>query len=118
MTAELERQAANGEPLPDGLTLEDQLLFLSLRNLYKAYRNGFIGKENATAEKGKLMYEHERRQRIENMNRRCAKHTTDMWASIGAQARDYAKNRSLETADKLLRAIDGRLTAYENGGNP
>lgn len=48
---QLERLAAKNAPIPDGLDVPQQYLFLSLRSLYALYHTGGIGKEQAKREK-------------------------------------------------------------------
>lgn len=56
MTLEqIERLAMHNEPLPKGLNLPEQLLFLSFRSLYQSYRAGQITRERAHNEKVKLL---------------------------------------------------------------
>ena len=51
--------AANrGDELPNNLPLHDALLFLSMRHVYRAFRDGQIDLETAKHEKHKLMYQH------------------------------------------------------------
>ncbi len=52
---EIERCAMNGDPLPDDLTNPEQMLFMALRYLYRTFRAGYIGKEEAGAEKAKII---------------------------------------------------------------
>lgn len=52
---DLERLAAAGADMPDGLKLPEQLLFLTLRELYKNYRSGAVNKDRAKREKSKIM---------------------------------------------------------------
>ncbi len=47
----LERAAAKNVPMPDGLEMPEQYLFLSMRGLYLAYRTGGVAKEQAKREK-------------------------------------------------------------------
>jgi len=52
-------EAANrNEELPDLLPLHDQLLFLSVRQIYNDFRSGRIEKEQAAREKNRLVYQH------------------------------------------------------------
>lgn len=56
MTLEqIERLAMHNEPLPKGLNLPEQLLFLSFRSLYQSYRAGQITRERAHNEKVQLL---------------------------------------------------------------
>lgn len=57
---ELERKAMAGEMLPEDLPQPQQLLFLSLRSLYREYRNNVISRDEAKKEKGKLLGEYSR----------------------------------------------------------
>ena len=47
----LEQLAAKGEEMPDGLSVPEQLLFLTLRELYKNFRSGTVNRERAKQEK-------------------------------------------------------------------
>lgn len=104
-----ERQAANGEPLPGGLDAEDQLLYLSLRNLYAAYRMQTVGRDAASEEKRKLIAGHEKRKRIADSAARRNDHTVAMWSDISQFTTKYRKDRTLENADKLVKAIEGKV---------
>ena len=86
---ELERTAAKGEAMPDGLNQPEQLLFISLRTLYMEFRSGLITKEQAALEKQKLLEEHDR------------------------AARDYAIY--LETARMRNRISSGLIEVERNG---
>lgn len=52
---ELERLAAKGDEIPDGLSLPEQLLFLTLRELYSNFKNGTVNRERAKREKQRIM---------------------------------------------------------------
>lgn len=53
-TNELERIAASGGEMPDGLELPEQLLFLTLRELYSNFRSGAVNRERASREKSRI----------------------------------------------------------------
>lgn len=56
MTAEeLERLAATDAEMPDDLEMPEQLLFLTLRTLYKNFRSGAINKEQGKREKSRIL---------------------------------------------------------------
>ena len=60
MTVDEICSAANrGYELPEHLTLHDQLLFLSVRQIYDDYRNGRIEKDQAIREKRKVLYQYQ-----------------------------------------------------------
>ena len=54
-TEELERLAAANRDVPDNLELPEQLLFLTLRELYSNYQNGVVNKERAKREKSRIL---------------------------------------------------------------
>lgn len=106
---EFERPAMNGHPMPDGLPLEDQAMFQALSLLYARYRRGEITREMASGEKGKLLYEYDRRKRMAKSADALASWHAELRKSIeGAQCR-YRKERTLEAADDLSAVLDGRL---------
>ena len=51
---ELEVLAANGEEMPEGLDMPDQLLYLTLRELYGNFRSGIVNRERAKREKSRI----------------------------------------------------------------
>lgn len=50
-TARLDEPAFRGEPMPDGLTQPEQLYYLTMRLMYRQYKLGYIGREQAAQEK-------------------------------------------------------------------
>ena len=58
---ELEKLAMKGADLPDGITPEEQLLFLQLKYLYILHRSGKLTQEQGKAEKAKLIGEYNNR---------------------------------------------------------
>lgn len=53
-TDEIERLAAGLEEMPDGLDTPDQMLFLTLRELYGNFRSGYVNRERAKREKSRI----------------------------------------------------------------
>lgn len=98
-----EQQAIRGDPMPDVLPYPDQIMFLSLRMLYAQYRMGLIDRETAQADKSRLVKEYDVYSAAESLG--------NSWVRIirateTARA-NFRKNRTLENADELLRAIEG-----------
>lgn len=54
-TNQLERLAASDEEMPDGFGLPEQLLFLTLRELYKNFRSGAVNRDRAKREKSRIL---------------------------------------------------------------
>lgn len=53
-----EREAEQGAPMPDGLSLPDQLAFRFLSSMYASIRAGSITRERAISDKGKMTYQY------------------------------------------------------------
>lgn len=106
-TYSYERAAMRGDEMPDSLDIVDQLNFLCLRQLYAQNRAGIIDRTVGSAEKAKL-----RRQRdlwTERLlfREKLAQHCVEMYRAMEAAANAYAKDRTLENADRLYRAVYG-----------
>lgn len=56
---DLERLAAAGEAMPDNLKTHEQLLFLTLRELYNNFRSGAVTRERGRREKQSILQAYE-----------------------------------------------------------
>ena len=105
ITIPYERQAMNGEEIPDGLGYPEQILFLSLRLLYKSLREKAVDRETAIREKKKLVDEYRMYKYREEMG--------DTWVRVikatDLARAEYQKNRTLENADKLISVLKGEI---------
>lgn len=63
---ELERLAAAGKHLPEGMTTNAQAAYLAMRSLYGEFRRGTVDKEQASAEKKIIRKEFESRQQTDD----------------------------------------------------
>lgn len=52
---DIERAAASGSEMPDDLPMPDQLLFLTLRELYSNFRSGAVNRSRGAREKQRIM---------------------------------------------------------------
>lgn len=98
-----ERAAMRNEPMPDDLTFPDQLMYQALALLYARYQGNAITRERASAEKKQLLREHEAFCARWSMGDRYA----EVIRRTEAARTAYRKERTLENANALLRAIDG-----------
>lgn len=96
-----ERQAMNGEEMPDGLEYPDQIAFLCFRMLYAQLKQGIIDRDTAIREKKKLLKEYAQYKFVDQMGKQWVQIIKD--TEIASS--EYLKNRNLENADKLLQAI-------------
>lgn len=99
-----ERAAMRGDAMPDDLTFPDQLMFQALSLLYARYRAKTITREQASVEKKQLLREHE----AFVYRWKLGDHYVETIKKTELAASAYCKNRTLENADRLLEAIEGR----------
>ena len=109
LTFSWERSAMENGDMPDGLPLEEQMAFQAVAHLYGRYRLKLINRETGHIEKGKIRYALDLRKRQADTDRRLAKHHADMLRDMEGAANSYAKNRTLENADRLYQVIYGML---------
>lgn len=109
VVSELERLAIRGEPMPDGLNLTDQWFFQSLSLLYARYRAGFIDRAAGSREKGQILYQRDLEGRQREMDGKLIRHHIELTRAIEGAQNAYRKERTLENADRLSAALDGRL---------
>ena len=107
ITLPYERQAMNGDEMPEGLEYPDQIMFLQLRMLYDQFKKGIINRDTAQKEKKQLLQEYQ-----------CYKFRDSMekeWVEIikltELARADFRKNPSIETAERLVAIIEGRKAA-------
>ena len=110
MVFPFERDAEQGFPMPDGLSLPDQLAYQFLKNLYDRIRRGSVTMEQAALEKGRMTHQYNLAK--ETLSRYSA--LGDRWSELlkrteGAQIR-YQMDRTLENADLLSAVLNGGLS--------
>lgn len=98
-----ERQAMNGDEMPNGLSYPDQVLYLCFRMLYAQLRMGIVDRDTAVREKRKLMQEYGQYKFVDEMGKEWVKRIRD----TDIARSEYRKCRTLENADRILFAIDG-----------
>ena len=97
-----ERDAMQGNPLPQGLDIADSCLYVALKNLYAMYRNKLISRKDATEEKRRLVYNWTTdKSKIEFLNREAE----SLRDKISVASEEYKNNPYIETADKLYAAF-------------
>ena len=97
-----EREAMQGNPLPQGLDIADSCLYVALKNLYAMYQNKLISRKDATEEKRRLVYNWTTdKAKLDFLNR----DSETLRDKIGAASEDYKNNPCVETADKLYAAF-------------
>ena len=97
-----EREAMQGNPLPQGLDIADSCLYVALKNLYAMYQNKLISRKDATEEKRRLVYNWTTDKAKLDFFFRFSETLRD---KIGAASEEYKNNPCVETADKLYAAF-------------
>lgn len=104
-----EREAMESRDTPKGLSLTAQKAYQSLSLLYGKYRLGMIDRASGSTEKARILAAWDREKQMDEAASELAKWHARLRKEIeGAQNR-YHKDRTLENADKLSRALDGIL---------
>lgn len=103
MVLPYERLAMKNEPIPDGLDLTDQKMYLSLAILYLRYHAGRVSRETAAEEKKKLM----RSYLAEKKEVERVRQIACLWKRIEIPAREYVFDSTKENADKFYAAVYG-----------
>ena len=97
-----EREAMQGNPLPQGLDIADSCLYVALKNLYAMYQNKLISRKDATEEKRRLVYNWTTdKAKLDFLNR----DSETLRDKIGTASEDYKNNPCIETAEKLYAAF-------------
>ena len=104
-----EREAKQGAPMPDNLDLPDQMAYRILVGLYRDIRTGTITREQAVVDKGKMTYQHSVAKNILRSSSIMGSWWADAHKRVEAAQIAYQKDRTLENADRLSAALDGRL---------
>lgn len=105
LTFPWERSAMNGDEMPDGLPLEEQQAWQAVAHLYGRYRLKLIDRKTGHTEIGKISATLDLRQREANADRKLCKWHADLMKAIEGAANAYAKERTLENADRLYKTI-------------
>lgn len=100
---EYERQAMNGEEMPEGLRFSGQHYYLGLRMLYHQYKNGVIDRETATKEKRQLLNTYE----YDLMWEKIADGFIESKKLSESARAEYRKNPCHENAVKIIESIEG-----------
>ena len=116
-----ERAAKNGDEMPDGLPLPDQLAYTAIRNVYYAYYNKIIPRDVAAAEKKKIRFEYVKASdALVFQDKLCDQHVRMNRETEGAK-NAFRKNPTVENGIRLCDAMDGfhpdlRFLSVEEGG--
>ena len=99
-----EKDAMAGLEMPNGLSYPDQILYLSLRMLYRQYYQKIIERDTATKEKKKLLDEY----KVYQFREELEKQWVEIIRLTELARAEYRKNPCHENAMKLIDIIEGR----------
>ena len=102
-----ERQAARGEPVPDGLPLEEQMAYLALRNLHRAFHAKAVKKEEAAQEKTRIFALCRQIAEARASWGAIANKHAVMWKRIEAPASEFFKTKDVSKAEETLLILYG-----------
>ena len=107
MTFKYEQQAAHGQPMPNGLSQPEQLLYQSLCVLYSRYRRGEINREQAADEKQKLLSACEANEKHIEFVHKMSTYYANLRTRVNFFQTEFRKNSTVENAKKFSNCLDG-----------
>ncbi|MBQ2785945.1 MAG: hypothetical protein IJF02_05530 [Oscillospiraceae bacterium] len=99
-----EMAARIGGKMPEGLSMADQVLFLGLRMLHGSCRLKIISEDQSNKERNSLIHKCE----YFRFRDELSSHWERSLRKTEAARAAYRKERTLENADRLLEAVEGR----------
>lgn len=102
-----ERVAMNGSEMPEGLSLPEQMAFISLRGVYQAYYRKTISREAASAEKKKIRYQYNLAAESFEFEKKLLSHHVKIIKATEAAISAFRKAPSIEAGLQLCDALDG-----------
>lgn len=102
-----ERDAMRGAEIPDGLSIHDQMAYISLRTLYHDYHEKRLDRETASKEKRKLLGAWDRAKRIAEIERKGAFFRARVLRDTEGAKTAVRKDPSPENAIRLCNVLDG-----------
>lgn len=100
-----EQSAMRGEPMPEGLPLEEQLAYQAMAYLYARFRLKAVTREMGAEEKGRILYELERNRRLLQVKKNLVRCSVEMVRAVEAAANSYSRERTVENGDRLYEAL-------------
>lgn len=109
MTADEILVAAANEEEPEGLDMAQRLLWCRMRESYRAFRAGEISKEAGSEAKKKAMAEYRVNSNKLEQGRVAQHRMAQLWADLERYSSAYRKEKSLDTADRLMEKVYGLI---------
>lgn len=98
-------QAAQGIPLQGDVRMADELLWYQARELYDLHAKGMITADIGAERKNKILGSYTGNRAREQQYTTSNQQVAALFRGIETAARDYAKTKTLDNADKLYYAL-------------
>ncbi len=102
-----EREAMRGAEMPDGLSLYDQMAYISMRTLYHDYHEKRLDRKTASAEKRRIFGAWDEAKRTAEFERKLAFFRARVYKDSERATTAVRKNPSPENAIRLCNVLDG-----------
>ena len=102
-----EREAMKGAEMPDGLSLYDQMAYISLRTLYCDYREKRLDRATASAEKRRIFGAWNKAKRMAEFERKQTFFRVRLYKDTEGAKTAVRKDPSPENAIRLCNVLDG-----------
>lgn len=102
-----EREAMQGAEMPDGLSMYDQMAYISLRTLYHDYREKRLDRRTASAEKRRIFAAWDKAKRTAEFERKLAFFHARLYKDTEMVKTAVRKDPSPENAIRLCNVLDG-----------
>ena len=119
-----EWQAQKNEPMPDGLTEHEALVYSFLRNLYWSLRQGIITSEQAQKEKNITLRKMDEGRKASEFERRLWENSAKRTMASCHAMTMYRQNKTIENADILVDRLEWledecslQVKPHEHGAN-
>lgn len=98
--------------VPEHLTIEQEVFCLRMIRLYERFKQSQINQDKAKLEKALEIKKYNDSVRMREFNSKKSLHTVAMWKDTECFISEYRKNRTLENADKLATAMEGKVHGW------
>ena len=102
-----EREAMRSAEMPDGLSIYDQMAYISLRTLYHDYRERRLDRAMASAEKRRIFRAWDKAKRTAEFERKLALFQARVYKDSESAKTAVRKDPSPENAIRLCSVLDG-----------
>jgi hypothetical protein len=106
MVSDAERAAMRGDPAPSGLSWRGKIEYLFFLNLYKAYHNQMVSRDQASDEKKRFLAELNKAEESREFERKCWENSAKRTIAADRALMMYHRNRTLENADILYDRLE------------